>query len=197
MAITVRKRKVTLGEMGRVAGHSANQNEAANVTNHEGGPASGPGAAGRVEPSELPALFAFLGEAYDEQAGRITLSEFRSAASRGSLVPLTALVDPALHPAVIKKALARGERFIGTRQGEGLVALGVLRTSPTPGVDEGEEFEIVAKRVAVRAAHEVRLESGESTFVLRAYGMVETIAKDISTRASRAHKLIGRLLQLN
>lgn len=141
------------------------------------------------EPGEWLALIALAPESFDEQAGLVTL--------RIGDRSVDAAIDAALHPSVVKTALARGERLIVQREGGSFVVLGALRTAPTPGVDPGEDYEIVAKRVAVRGAHELRLESGEATLVLRAYGMIETVAKDISARASRAHKLIGRLLQLN
>jgi hypothetical protein len=110
---------------------------------------------------------------------------------------VTATLDDALSSRVVATALARGERVIAQREATGWVVLGSLRTSDTPGVDEGEEFVIKAKRVLVSAEHEFAVVSGAASLVLRAHGAIETLAKDITSRASSLHKIVGRLIRLN
>jgi hypothetical protein len=112
-------------------------------------------------------------------------------------VSFEAALDEALSPAVLKTALARGERVIAQREQGGWVVLGALRTAPTPGIDEGDEYRIKARRIEIEGAHELHLVSGSASLVLRAYGHVETLAHDITARAAGVHKLIGRLLRLN
>jgi hypothetical protein len=114
----------------------------------------------------------------------------------GSAVVLARL-DPSVHPSVVATAVARGERVIAQREDEAWVVLGVLRTSPTPGIEEADEYVIKAARVRVRAADEVTLASGTSSLAVRAYGAVETIAEQITSRASAVHKIVGRMLHLN
>jgi sulfur transfer protein SufE len=75
--------------------------------------------------------------------------------------------------------------------------LGALRTSATPGIDRGDEFTIEARRIHVRADSELKLVSGLVQIALTATGHVETIARDITARASSVHKIIGRMLHLN
>lgn len=100
-------------------------------------------------------------------------------------------------PIVAETAVARGETVIVQEGEQGLVVLGVLRTTATPGVDKGDEFVIEANRVKVVGAHEVSMISGAAQVAVRAIGMVETIATNITTRAAGVHKLIGRMLHLN
>ena len=113
----------------------------------------------------------------------------------GGEVP--ASLDAALSASVLETALARSERVVAQREGAGWVILGALRTAPTPGIDEGEEFLIKAKRVFIAADHEFAVVSGAASFALRAQGFAETLAQDITTRASGIHKIIGRMLRLN
>jgi hypothetical protein len=110
---------------------------------------------------------------------------------------IEAAVDAAVDPAVLRTALARRERVIAQQEGDGWVVVGALRTAATPGVDEGDEFAIKARRVRIEAAHELSVVSGAASVVLRAYGQVETLAQDITSRASQVHKIIGRMIRLN
>ena len=115
----------------------------------------------------------------------------------GGGAAVEAAFDDALSPQVLTTALARGERVIAQREDEGWVVLGTLRTSPTPGVDEGDEFLIKARRVAIAVEHEFAVVSGAASLVVRAKGVVETLAHDITTRASGIHKIVGRVIRLN
>lgn len=112
-------------------------------------------------------------------------------------VVVDASLDEALSPRVLATALARGERVIVQHEEAGWVVLGALRTAPTPGVDEGDEFLIKARRVAIAAEHEFAIASGLASLVVRAQGFVETLAHDITTRASGIHKIAGRMIRLN
>jgi hypothetical protein len=56
---------------------------------------------------------------------------------------------------------------------------------------------IKARRLALTADHEIAMVSGAATLVLRAFGFVETVAQDITTRAAGVHKIIGRMIRLN
>ncbi|HSN97766.1 MAG TPA: hypothetical protein VLS89_05690 [Candidatus Nanopelagicales bacterium] len=141
----------------------------------------------RTEPA--PQLLAVRLEELDEAAGAATV---RIGAE---LVP--AALDPSLEPAVLRTALRRRERVIAQQEAEGWVVLGALRTSATPGVDEAEAFSIRARRIELHGASEISLVSGMSALVLRARGFVETVAQDITTRASGIHKLVGRMIRLN
>ena len=138
---------------------------------------------------QLSGLQALSVEAFDEAARIVTLVVGRDV--------VEAALDPALDPRVVKTALARGERLIAQHDGQGWVALGALRTAPTPGVDEGDEFTIKARRVDIVAEHELSVRAGAASLVLRAYGYVETVAEDITTRAVGVHKIIGRMIRLN
>ncbi len=105
---------------------------------------------------------------------------------------------PSLSPIVVRGAISRGEPLVVKETPAGWVVLGALRTAPTPGLDKGDSYVIEARRVELRGDHEVALVSGRTTqIVLRAVGLVETIAQDISTRAAGVHKIIGRMLHLN
>lgn len=121
----------------------------------------------------------------------------RSASLRVGRELVEARLDPSVDLAVARTALARGERVIAQREPEGWLVLGALRTAATPGVDEGEEFVIKARRVAVEADHELSLVSGAASLVIRAFGQVETLAESITARASSVHKIIGRVIRLN
>jgi hypothetical protein len=124
-------------------------------------------------------------------------AETRAARIEVGGAVVEAAFDDALSPHVLTTALARGERVIAQREDEGWVVLGTLRTSPTPGVDEGDEFLIKARRVAIAVEHEFAVVSGVASFVVRAKGVVETLAHDITTRASGIHKIVGRVIRLN
>lgn len=137
----------------------------------------------------LVGLVAVRVEALDEAQRRASLRVGREL--------VEARLDPSVDLAVARTALARGERLIAQREIEGWVVLGALRTAATPGVDEGEEFVIKARRVAVEADHELSLVSGAASLVLRAFGQVETLAESITARASSVHKIIGRVIRLN
>ena len=108
-----------------------------------------------------------------------------------------AKLDPSVHPSVVATAVARGERVIVQREDDAWIVVGVLRTSPTPGIEEAEEYVIKAARVRVRAADEMTIAAGTASIAVRAYGAVETIAEQITSRASAVHKIIGRMLHLN
>ncbi|WP_437581425.1 hypothetical protein [Sorangium sp. So ce887] len=110
---------------------------------------------------------------------------------------IEAALDEALSPRVLATALVRRERVIVQREGGGWVVLGALRTAPTPGVDEGDEFLIKARRVIVAAEHELAIASGAASLVVRAQGLIETVAHDITARASGIHKIVGRIIRLN
>lgn len=107
------------------------------------------------------------------------------------------VLDPSVHPAVIATAIAREERVIVAREGAEWVVLGVLRTSPTPGIEEAEEYVIRAGRIRMRAGDELTMASGKASIAVRAYGAVETLAEQITSRASAIHKIVGRMLHLN
>ncbi|KYF70867.1 hypothetical protein [Sorangium cellulosum] len=144
-----------------------------------------------VRPAEpaAPQLVAVRLEAFDEEAGRAVLRVGAEAAP--------AAIDPSVEPAVLRTALQRRERVIAQQEQGGWVVLGALRTSATPGVDEGDEFVIRARRIALLGASEVSLVSGMSSVVLRAFGFVETLGQDITARASGVHKIVGRMIRLN
>lgn len=109
----------------------------------------------------------------------------------------TATLDPSVHPSVVATAVARGERVIVQHENGAWVLLGVLRTSPTPGIEEADEYVIRAARVRVKAGDEFTVASGSASFAVRAYGTIETLAEQITSRASAVHKIIGRMLHLN
>jgi hypothetical protein len=79
----------------------------------------------------------------------------------------------------------------------GLAIAGALRTAPTPGIDKGEDYVIQAKRVDIRADHEVAIVAGAAQIVLRGLDRIEMLATDITSRARSVHRLIGRMLHLN
>ena len=56
---------------------------------------------------------------------------------------------------------------------------------------------VKARRVEVVSSHEISLVSGTAGIAIRALGQVETLARDITARASGIHKLIGRMIRLN
>jgi hypothetical protein len=137
----------------------------------------------------LPTLAAVRCEAIDAAA--------RKAVIRAGGEVVEAVIDPAVSISVLRTAIARGERVIVEAQDAGWVVIGALRTAATPGVDEGEEFRIQAGRVTIDAAHELSFVTGAASLVLRAYGHVETLADNITARASSMHKIIGRMIRLN
>jgi len=149
-----------------------------------------PAPSGPAVRTGVPAGLAALEiEAFDEDQRVVVL---RLGSDR-----VEAALDAALDPVVVKTALARGERLIAQPEGAGWVALGALRTAPTPGVDEGDEYVIKARRVALAGAHEISLVSGAAALVLRAHGVAEMVARDITSRAAGLHKIVGRMLRLN
>lgn len=135
-------------------------------------------------------LAAVMLEAFDAKSRTASLR-----VGHGEVIEAT--VDPAVDAAVLRTALSRRERVIAQAEESGWVVLGALRTAATPGVDEGDEFAIKARRISVEAAHEFSVVSGAASVVLRAYGQVETLAQDITSRASQVHKIIGRMIRLN
>jgi hypothetical protein len=106
--------------------------------------------------------------------------------------------DPSVHPVVLEGAMARGERVLVERDGEGRwTVIGALRTQPTPGVDVGDQYTIEADRVTIRGRTDVTLTSETAGLVVRALGEVESYADRIVSRAESVHKIIGRILRLN
>jgi hypothetical protein len=108
-----------------------------------------------------------------------------------------ARVAPFVDPAVVATAARRGEALILQEEPLGLVVIGALRTSSTPGIEKGDDYVIEARRVKLVGDHEVSLVSGTAGVVLRAMGVVETIARDITARAAGVHRIVGRLIHLN
>lgn len=127
--------------------------------------------------------------AIDEEERTVTLA----AGGRTA----TATLDPALDLAVVRGAMARGERLVVQREGGALVALGALRTAPTPGLEPCDDVTIEASRLRVRAAHEISLAAGTSAIALRAIGNLELLARNITARAEGVQKLFARLIELN
>lgn len=111
--------------------------------------------------------------------------------------PVEASLDPSVEAAVVSTALRRRERLLAQEELTGWVVVGALRTSATPGVDEGDEFFIKARRVAIVVAHEFNVVTGTASFAMRAIGHIETMAHDITTKAASVHKLVGRMIRLN
>lgn len=142
--------------------------------------------AGASEPAGLVALRL---EALDEERRVATVVAGRES--------VEAELDGAVDTAVIRTALARGERVIAQREGDGWIVLGVLRTVATPGVDRGDEYVVEARRVKIAADHEFAVVSGGASFVVRAIGAIEALAADITSRASGVNKVIGRMIRLN
>lgn len=126
---------------------------------------------------------------FDEAAGAACLS----IGARS----VTATIDPSVDPAVLRTAIARGERVIAQPEDGAWIVLGTLRTAATPGVDDIDDLTLRAKRIAIEAEHEVRLRSGAASLVLRARGYIESVASDITSRASSLHKIVGRMIRLN
>lgn len=147
-----------------------------------------PGAAGA--PSLPPlGLAALRAVAYDAEAREVTL--------HAGGQPFFASLDPSVSAVVVRGAIARGERLIVEREGARFVVVGALRTAPIPGLDEGEEYVLRARRITVEGADEVTVKSGAASLVLRARGYIESLAQDITSRASSVHKIIGRMIHLN
>jgi hypothetical protein len=118
-------------------------------------------------------------------------------ALRIGAVELPATLHPSVDPVVVLRAIERRELVIAQQQDKDWVVIGVLRTSATPGLDVGDEYVIEARRVTVRAEHELVLTSGLARFAIAAIGRIEGIARNITTRASAVNKVIGRVVQLN
>jgi hypothetical protein len=105
--------------------------------------------------------------------------------------------DPSVDAIVVLNAFARGERVFVEHDGERWVVLGALRTRATPGVDAGDEYRIEANRLRLEGKHELLLVAGATSLVMRAVGHLELLAKNITSRASSVHKIVGRMLHLN
>lgn len=121
----------------------------------------------------------------------------RTATVRVAGRSLRAILDDAVDPVVVQGASARGERVIAQVEDGEWVIIGALRTRPTPGIDRGDEYTIEARRVRVVADHEFAVVSGAASLVVRAVGLVETLAENITSRAAGVHKIIGRFINLN
>lgn len=128
---------------------------------------------------------------------RVMALEGTTAVLRIGRDTIRAELDPSVHPSVVATAVARGERVVTQMEGGVWVVLGVLRTSPTPGIERADEYTIEASRVRVRASDEVTLAAGRASIAVRAYGAIETLAEQITSRASSVHKIVGRMLHLN
>lgn len=126
---------------------------------------------------------------FDVGTGAVTL--------RVAGTEVTARLLPAVEPVVVRRAIDRGEVVIAQQDPDGWVVMGVLRTCATPGIDVGDDYVIAARRVSVKAEHELSLISGAARIAVTAIGHVETVAKHITARASLVHKIIGRAIQLN
>jgi hypothetical protein len=113
---------------------------------------------------------------------------------------IDAEIDPSVDTRILSTALARAERVIvvreAAREGHAWVVLGTLRTSPTIGVDEGD-FVIRAGRLKFVVDHAFDVASGAASLAIRASGHVETIAVEITSRASSVQRLVARMLRLN
>jgi hypothetical protein len=145
----------------------------------------------KVEISSTPlgTMVAARAIALDEAKRRMDIE----IGGRAGVADLDACVDTI----VAATAVQRGERLIVERGADGWVVLGALRTTPTPGVDRGQEFHIAAKRLKLEGTHDLRLVSGAASVVLQAVGQFEVFAKNITSRASGLHKIVGRMLHLN
>jgi hypothetical protein len=143
----------------------------------------------RVESPQVGTSFVAAEVIALDDAGGVTL--------RVDGQPVCAVVDRAVHPTVIGTAFARRERLVAQREGGTWVVLGALRTAPTPGVDPADEYVIRARRVRIEAEDDFTVVSGAASFAVRAYGYVETIADQITSRATSIHKIVGRMLHLN
>lgn len=156
--------------------------------------------ASSVEPLErhaVPALVAATALRLESPARAEPGGTGARVVVRVGTTEVCATLDPSVHPSVVATAVARGERVIAQREGDAWVVVGALRTSPTPGLEEAEEYVIRAGRVRVNATHEFTVASGTASLAVRAYGMVETVAEQITSRASAVHKIVGRMLHLN
>lgn len=110
---------------------------------------------------------------------------------------MPALLDPMVHPAVIRTADESGEPvMVEQRDGE-LYVVGALRTQPTPGVDKMETINLEAEHINLKAKTDITMTSGVAAIAVRAIGEVETYAERIMSRAESVHKIIGRMLRLN
>jgi hypothetical protein len=123
--------------------------------------------------------------------------EARTATLAAGARTVDAALDDALDVAVVRGAIARGERLVVQREGGGLVVLGALRTAATPGLEPCDDVVIEANRLRVRAAHEVSIAAGTSAIALRAIGNLELLARNITARAEGVQRLFARLIELN
>jgi hypothetical protein len=140
-------------------------------------------------PPAMPGLVAGLVVAFDRETGALSV--------RLGTAEYPARLHASVEAVVIERARVRGELVIAQQQANGLEIIGVLRTSATPGLDVGDDYVIAARRVTVQAEHEMLLTTGAARIALAALGRIETIAKNITSRASAVHKIIGRAIQLN
>jgi hypothetical protein len=150
-------------------------------------PESEPEPRSGLAPAAIPAMVAAVPLVLEGKTARL----------RVGALEVEAELDPSMHPSVVATAIARGERVIAQREGGIWTILGALRTTPTPGIERAEEYVIEAARVRVRAGDEFTVASGAASLAVRAYGAVETLAEQITSRASAVHKIVGRMLHLN
>jgi hypothetical protein len=145
---------------------------------------------GRVVPLRKAAatLLAAIPTAMDESGEQLTV--------RVGSAELTARLGPGVSPTVVRTSIERGETVVVVEDG-GLVVIGALRTSPTPGIEKGEDYVIEAKRLELRGDDRIAIVAGGAQILLSAIDRIEVVARDITSRARRVHKLVGRMLHLN
>jgi hypothetical protein len=158
-----------------------------------------PGARGEddlpIEAATAQAAPAFVGLAaararsWDADSGVVTLTVGERA--------IQARLAPEVDPVVIRRAVERHEHLIAQPDGAKWVVLGVLRNCATPGIDVGDDYTIEARRVRVKAEHELTLTAGVARIALASLGRIESIAHYITARATAVHKIIGRAIELN
>jgi hypothetical protein len=123
--------------------------------------------------------------------------DLRTATVRLGSTQVEVTLDAAVDAVVVETARARGERVLVERDGEGWVLIGALRTSATPGIDPGDDYEIRARRIALRGAHEIVIEAGASRLALRAIGQMELLSKNITARAQGVTRFFARMIHMN
>ena len=108
-----------------------------------------------------------------------------------------ARLAPEVDPLILRRAVEVSEHVIVQPEGEEWLILGVLRNCATPGIDVGDEYTIEARRIRVKAEHELTLTSGLARIALASIGRIESAAKFITSRAAAVHKIIGRAIEMN
>ncbi len=147
--------------------------------------------ANEAAPGVQPALGLMAARALEWNAstGRVTLL----LGTREVQARLLPVVDPV----VIKRAIEISEYVIVQPEGAEWLVIGVLRTCATPGIDVGDDYTIQARRVRVKAEHELTLSTGLVELGMRAFGSLKMVATEITSRARGLHRLVGMPLKLN